>query len=291
MVLRKSIKQKKAERLEEMKKMSRGLKITYIILGVLVMFSLIRAVMLGNYENAFLCVLVLLMFSIPSFVKRQFHLDIPNVLEILVLIYIFAAEILGEIASFFVNISFWDTMLHTTWGFICAALGFSLIDVLNRDDKIKFTISPFYVSAASFCFSMTVGVFWEFFEFGMDRFFGKDMQKDTIINSFNSTLLDPTKSNIPIKVSGITDTAVNGTSLGINGYLDVGLYDTMEDLFVNFLGALVFCIIGYFYIKHRGKGKIAKNFIPTLRTDECEKTTENPVPEITENEEQKTIGT
>ena len=125
----------------------------------------------------------------------------------------------------------------------------------------------------------------------MDRFFGKDMQKDTIINSFNSTLLDPTKSNIPIKVSGITDTAVNGTSLGINGYLDVGLYDTMEDLFVNFLGALVFCIIGYFYIKHRGKGKIAKNFIPTLRTDECEKTTENPVPEITENEEQKTIGT
>lgn len=291
MVLRKSIKQERAERLEEMKKMSRGLKITYIILGVLVMFSLIRAVMLGSYENAFICVLVFLMFSIPSFVKRQFHLDIPNVLEILVLIYIFAAEILGEIASFFVNISFWDTMLHTTWGFICAALGFSLIDFLNRDDKIKFTISPFYVSAASFCFSMTVGVFWEFFEFGMDRFFGKDMQKDTIINSFNSTLLDPTKSNIPIKVSGITDTAVNGTSLGINGYLDVGLYDTMEDLFVNFLGALVFCIIGYFYIKHRGKGKIAKNFIPTLRTDECEKTTENPVPEITENEEQKTIGT
>ena len=193
------------------------------------------------------------MFLIPSFVKRKFHLDIPNVLEILVLIYIFAAEILGEIASFFVNISFWDTMLHTTWGFICAALGFCLIDVLNRDDKIKFAVSPFYVSASAFCFSMTVGVFWEFFEFGMDRFFGKDMQKDTIINSFNSTLLDPTKSNIPIKVSGITDTAVNGTSLGINGYLDIGIYDTMEDLFVNFIGALVFCIIGYFYIKHRVK--------------------------------------
>lgn len=253
-----------------MKKMSRGLKITYIILGTLVMFSLVRAIMLGNYENAFLCLLVFVMFSIPSFVKRKFHLDIPNVLEILVLVYIFAAEILGEIASFFVNISFWDTMLHTTWGFICAALGFCLIDVLNRDDKIKFTVSPFYVSASAFCFSMTVGVFWEFFEFGMDRFFGKDMQKDTIINSFNSTLLDPTKSNIPIKVSGITDTAVNGTSLGINGYLDIGIYDTMEDLFVNFIGALVFCIIGYFYIKHRGKGKIAKNFIPTLRTDDTD---------------------
>lgn len=161
-------------------------------------------------------------------------------------------------------------MLHTTWGFICAALGFCLVDVLNQNEKIKFTLSPFYVSAASFCFSMTVGVFWEFFEFGVDRLLGKDMQKDTIINSFNSTLLDPTKSNIPISVSGITDTAVNGQSLGINGYLDIGLYDTMEDLFVNFLGALVFCIIGYFYIKHRGKGKIAKNFIPTLRIENDE---------------------
>lgn len=269
-VLKKSIRRERAERLDEMKKMSRGLKIAYIILGVLVMASLVRAVMLGNYENAFLCVLVFIMFSIPSFVKRQFHLDIPNVLEIIVLVFIFASEILGEIASFFINIPFWDTMLHTTWGFICAALGFCLVDVLNQDEKIKFTLSPFYVSAASFCFSMTVGVFWEFFEFGVDRLLGKDMQKDTIINSFNSTLLDPTKSNIPISVSGITDTAVNGQSLGINGYLDIGLYDTMEDLFVNFLGALVFCIIGYFYIKHRGKGKIAKNFIPTLRIENDE---------------------
>ena len=269
-VLKKSIRQERAERLDEMKKMSRCLKIAYIILGVLVMASLVRAVMLGNYENAFLCVLVFIMFSIPSFVKRQFHLDIPNVLEIIVLVFIFASEILGEIASFFINIPFWDTMLHTTWGFICAALGFCLVDVLNQDEKIKFTLSPFYVSAASFCFSMTVGVFWEFFEFGVDRLLGKDMQKDTIINSFNSTLLDPTKSNIPISVSGITDTAVNGQSLGINGYLDLGLYDTMEDLFVNFLGALVFCIIGYFYIKHRGKGKIAKNFIPTLRVENNE---------------------
>ncbi len=265
-----NLKQERAERFEEMNKMSRGLKITYIILGVLVMFSLVRAVMLGNYENAFLCLLVFFMFSLPSFVKRKFNLDIPNILEILVLIHIFAAEILGEIASFFINVPFWDTMLHTAWGFICAAFGFSLIDVLNRDNKIKFTISPFYVSAASFCFSMTVGVIWEFFEFGMDRLFGLDMQKDTVISSFNSTLLDPTKSNIPISVSGITDTAVNGQPLGINGYLDIGLYDTMEDLFVNFIGALVFCIIGYFYIKHRGKGKIAKNFIPTLRTDEAE---------------------
>ena len=268
--MKKSIRQERAERLDEMKKMSRCLKIAYIILGVLVMASLVRAVMLGNYENAFLCVLVFIMFSIPSFVKRQFHLDIPNVLEIIVLVFIFASEILGEIASFFINIPFWDTMLHTTWGFICAALGFCLVDVLNQDEKIKFTLSPFYVSAASFCFSMTVGVFWEFFEFGVDRLLGKDMQKDTIINSFNSTLLDPTKSNIPISVSGITDTAVNGQSLGINGYLDIGLYDTMEDLFVNFLGALVFCIIGYFYIKHRGKGKIAKNFIPTLRVENNE---------------------
>ena len=62
--------------------------------------------------------------------------------------------------------------------------------------------------------------------------------------------------------------AVNGTDLGFDGYLDIGLYDTMEDLFVNFIGAVTFSVIGYFYIKHRGKGKLAQAFIPTLSEDE-----------------------
>ena len=120
-----------------------------------------------------------------------------------------------------------------------------------------------YVALVAFCFSMTVGVLWEFFEFGMDRLFLLDMQKDTVVTSITSVMLDPTNKNIPVTIDGITSVAVNGTDLGFNGYLDIGLYDTMADLFVNFIGAVVFSVIGYFYIKRRGKGKIAKAFIPT----------------------------
>ena len=88
-------------------------------------------------------------------------------------------------------------MLHTTNGFLCAAVGFSLIDILNRNAKIKFTLSPVYVALAAFCFSMTIGVLWEFFEFSMDRLFHMDMQKDTIVHTISSVMLDPTNSNIP----------------------------------------------------------------------------------------------
>ena len=114
---------------------------------------------------------------------------------------------------------------------------------------------------------MTVGVLWEFFEFSMDYLFHMDMQKDMIIHSFASVTLDPTNSNIPILVDNITDVAINGKSLGLGGYLDVGLYDTMQDLFVNFVGALTFSVIGYFSAKS-GNNKIAKQFVPVVLPEE-----------------------
>ena len=119
-------------------------------------------------------------------------------------------------------------------------------------------------------FGIELPVLWEFFEFGMDRLFHMDMQKDTIISSITSVMLDPTNRNIPITIDNITSVAVNGQDLGFNGYLDIGLYDTMEDLFVNFIGALTFSVFGYFYIKHRGKGRIAKAFIPTITKNKKE---------------------
>ena len=236
----------------------------YLVLRLIVLASLVSAVIRQEYESAFVCVLVLFLFMLPFFIQKNFGICLPSTLEIIILLFIFAAEILGELQSYFIQYPYWDTMLHTTNGFLCAAVGFSLIDILNRDAKIKFTLSPVYVALAAFCFSMTIGVLWEFFEFGMDRLFHMDMQKDTIVHTISSVMLDPTNSNIPITIDGITSVAVNGRDLGFTGYLDIGLYDTMEDLFVNFIGATVFSVIGYFYLKHRGEGKFAKAFIPTI---------------------------
>ena len=115
---------------------------------------------------------------------------------------------------------------------------------------------------------MTIGVIWEFFECLMDLLFGLDMQKDTIIHTINSITLDPTGGNHPYTIHDITSTVVNGQDLGINGYLDIGLLDTMEDLLVNFIGALVFSVIGFFYVKHRGKGHFVSRFIPRRKKRE-----------------------
>lgn len=240
----------------------------YVVLRLIVVAELVLSILRGEYESAFICLLVLILFILPFFIQQNFGIQLPTTLEIIILLFIFAAEILGELEGYFITYPNWDTMLHTTTGFLSAATGFALIDILNRNSRIKFHLSPIYVALAAFCFSMTVGVLWEFFEFGMDRLFHLDMQKDTVVQSITSVMLDPTNSNTPITIDGIHSVAVNGNDLGFDGYLDIGLYDTMEDLFVNFIGAVTFSVIGYFYIKHRGKGKLARAFIPTLSEQE-----------------------
>lgn len=239
----------------------------YLVLRLIVLATLVSSIIRGEYESAFICLLVLALFLLPFFIQQNFGIELPSTLEIIILLFIFAAEILGELECYFITYPHWDSMLHTTTGFLCAATGFALIDILNRNSRIKFELSPIYVALAAFCFSMTVGVLWEFFEFGMDRLFHMDMQKDTVVQSITSVMLDPTNRNIPITIDGIHSVAVNGQDLGFDGYLDIGLYDTMADLFVNFVGAVVFSTIGYFYIKQRGKGRLARAFIPTITED------------------------
>lgn len=259
----------------------------YFLLRLSVIFVLIAQAFNRNFENVFLCVLTLILFTLPTVLERRLKIDIPNTLEVIILLFIYAAEILGEIQSFYLYIPNWDTMLHTMNGFLCAAIGFSLLDILNRNEKVKFSLSPLYLAIVAFCFSMTVGVLWEFFEAGMDRFFLLDMQKDSIIHNFGSVMLDPTNSNRPVIFQDIVDVIVvqgdgTQTALGLGGYLDTGLWDTMEDLFVNFIGAVAFSIIGYFYVRSRGRGRFASRFIPVIVPDEAappESGKESPSPD------------
>ena len=242
--------------------------IVFSILRILVLVVLVRQIMLANYEGAFFCILTLLLLYVPSWIQVKLRIELPPPLEITIFCFIFAAEILGEVNAFYVVIPGWDTMLHTINGFLAAAVGFSMVMLLNDDDRITFHLSPAFLALVAFCFSMTIGVLWEFFEFGMDFFLGTDMQKDTVIHAIHSVSLDPTLSNKVVTIPDIQDVVINGESLGLGGYLDIGLLDTMEDLFVNFIGAVTFSVIGYFYIKHLGKGKLAQAFIPTLSEDE-----------------------
>ena len=236
--------------------------IVYFTLRILVIVMLVLQLLNRNYENVFFCGLTLLLLVMPSLVQVTFKVELPTTLEIFILVFIFAAEILGEISEFYLVFPFWDTVLHTINGFLAAAIGFSMVDLLNRSEKIVFNLSPLFTAIVAFCFSMTIGVIWEFFEFGMDQLLGYDMQKDTVIHALRSVTLDPEGRNVPYVISNITETVVNGRDLGIGGYLDIGLIDTMQDLIVNFVGASVFSVIGFFFVKNRGKGRIVGRFIP-----------------------------
>ena len=265
------------ELMQNFSKGRRAMSILYIILTCIVLGVLVGQFFSQNYENCFTCILTLILFLIPSFVDRKLKITLPHTLEVIIVLFIFCAEILGEIRAFYLKISWWDTMLHTMNGFLMAAVGVSMVDIFNQSERFKFELSPFFVALVAFCFSMTIGVLWEFFEFTMDAFTLTDMQKDTILNTIATVNLNPNGENNPVVIRGIEDVLVIGKNMTINGspessyafglggYLDIGIYDTMKDLIVNFIGATAFSVIGFFYIKSRGKGTFAQRFIPRIQ--------------------------
>lgn len=243
-------------------KENRNTFLVYTGLRFLVFIVMIMQIFNKNYENVFLCILTLLLMIMPSVIQAAFKVEFPSLLEIIILIFIFAAEILGEISAFYLKFPYWDTILHTLNGFLCAAVGFSLVDIMNRQKRMQFELSPLFTAVVAFCFSMTIGVLWEFFEFGMDCIWRLDMQKDTVVSSISSVLFDPLQSNRPIQMNNIQKIAINGEEIGIQGYLDIGLFDTMYDLIVNFVGAVTFSVMGYFYVKHRSRKSIVGELVP-----------------------------
>ena len=243
----------------------RGLTILYIVLRTLVVVTMVMQFFNGNYNNVFTCVLALVLMMIPSFVERRIKVDVPNTLEVIILLFIFSAEILGEIQEYYLMIPHWDTILHTINGFIMAGIGFSMIDLLNQNKKFSIEMSPAFVALVAFCFSMTIGVLWEFFEYGADLLLHTDMQKDTIITSISSVMLNPEGRNVAMTVP-IQSVVVNGQVWP--GYIDIGLHDTMKDMFVNFVGAVVYSVLGAVYLHGRNKGKFLRRFVLTRMGEE-----------------------
>lgn len=239
----------------------------YMILRSLVIIIGVTQFLCGNYQSSFMCLLTLILLMMPSFMQLTLRVELPTMLEIILLLFIFAAQILGELFEFYILFPYWDTMLHTLNGFLAAAIGFSLVSLLNESDRLVFHLSPMFMAIVAFSFSMTIGVLWEMFEFAMDQWFSFDMQKDTIIQSFSTVVLDPAGGNTPYVITGIQDVAINGESLNLGGYLDIGLIDTMWDLIVNFIGAAVFSVLGAFYVKSKGNS-IISNLIPTKKDED-----------------------
>lgn len=255
------------------KKEKRQLKINiivYLVLRFFVIVCMVEQALKGNWHSVALCFLTLVLFTLPTIASRAFKVKLPTTLEIIVYLFIFAAEILGEIQNFYGIFKHWDTMLHTLNGFLSAAIGFSLIDILNRTERFHIKMTPAFVALVAFCFSMTIGVAWEFFEYTADRYFNLDMQKDRIVQKVTSVELNEENKNDPVIIDNINKTEIysennNKITTIENGYLDIGINDTMKDLIVNFIGALVFSILGFLYIKDRDEYQFIERFVPVMR--------------------------
>lgn len=238
----------------------------YLLMRFLVIVCMILQILRGDLNNALLCLLSLVLLFAPLFIENKFEITLPDGLEIAIYLFIFSAEILGEINNFYGIIPHWDTMLHTINGFLATAVGFSLIDLLNKNSN-GINLSPFYLCLVAFCFSMTIGVLWEFFEYSGDKFLNFDMQKDTIIQKISSVNLNPKGENKVVIIDNIGSTIiydVDGNALQtINGgYLDIGINDTMKDLFVNFIGAIVFSVFAFFSLKNNKDNTFINKFVP-----------------------------
>jgi hypothetical protein len=264
----------RVERLKKECKEHRKTVFLYLFLRATIMAILIYSIVNQSYETAFTCGLALLAFLLPQFIEMNYYIHVPNTLEVILILFVYASLIMGEIGSFYQKIPLWDTALHTTNGFVMAAVGLSLVNLLNRSKKFTFKLSPLYVAMVAFCFSMTTGVLWEFFEYAMDTYVGTDMQKDFVIHTIHSAQLDSNGTGV-ITLSNIQTTRVNGEVLPIDGYLDIGLNDTMKDLFVNFIGAVVLSIFGYLYLTVTGeKHQWIGNLMPTWMDEEQKKEVE-----------------
>ena len=267
----KTSKEKSVKNIQE----NKGKFLLYLLLRALVLVVMIAQIINKNWDNVFLCVFTLVLFMIPSFVDKELHIKMPTTLEVIILLFIFSAEILGEIQEYYLIFDHWDAMLHTINGFLMAAIGFSLIDILNENENFSLSLSPIFVAVFAFCFSMTIGVLWEFFEYGMDKTFNMDMQKDRVVSQISSVNLNEEKKNEAVTIKNIEKTQIYGTVnksptvITIdNGYLDIGINDTMKDLLVNFVGAVVFSILGLLYIKNRDEYKFTEEFMPMVKTEE-----------------------
>ncbi len=175
------------------------------------------------------CLLGIAAIVVPIAMMRRWDVEIPRMMFLLYIGFLYCAIFLGEVRSFYYTVPQWDTVLHTCSGAMLGALGFSMIAIFNNTERIPMNLSPLFVAVFAFCFALALGAVWEIYEFSMDAFFGTNMQKFALDD---------------------------GTPL----VGQAALQDTMKDMIVDTLGALIMSVVGYISLKYK-KGWVEKLMI------------------------------
>jgi len=194
-------------------------RLVIILLQLIMATELVLLVRDGQWLTAVLVALIMLITVAPLIFKERLPVSIPPEFQVLAILFVFASLFLGEVRRFYERFWWWDMGLHAVSGLLLGILGFLLVFVLNENRRINFQLHPRFLALFAFVFAVAVGALWEIFEFAMDRLIGTNMQKPM--------LDDPS-----------------------------GLTDTMWDLIVDALGALVISVFGWWYLKRRERSFI-----------------------------------
>ncbi len=164
------------------------------------------------------CLLGIVVIHLPSILEKQFHFELPTALYLMYILFLYCAIFLGEVRDFYYRVPHWDTILHAMSSVMAGVFGFTVVAMLNRNERIAINMSPFFVALFAFCFAVTLGSLWEIYEYTFDGLLGMNMQKFR-------------------------------TAQGVVLAGHEALGDTMKDIIVDTLGALFASIAGYVSLK------------------------------------------
>lgn len=181
------------------------------VLQLVLAVELLFLIVDRQWLHVFLVLAILAITIMPAILKTRVLARIPSEVQLVVILFVFATLFLGEVRDYYLRFWWWDLALHTTAGLLLGLLGFMIVYILNEDRHVEMHMRPSFLALFAFCFSQSIGAVWEIFEFSMDQAFGMTMQKPM--------LGDPS-----------------------------GLTDTMWDLIVNAIGALVISVAGWRYV-------------------------------------------
>lgn len=219
-----------------MKKAERVLRIVAVAAGELLALGTVIALLSsGQFDRLLLAFGSILLVLVPHFMEKLFRCRINTVVYLFAVLYALG-PMMGHCWKFYYTIPCWDKLLHICGGVMFVIFGMYLFQRLSGGTADLKTAVIF-----ALCFSMAISVVWEFAEYGADQFLGMDMQNDTVVTGITSYLLGPEKGTTGV-IENIQSVTINGTALPVNGYIDIGLHDTMQDMLLEALGALATCL-------------------------------------------------
>lgn len=198
-----------------------------VVLHAIMAVELVGLMAAGQWLNTALVAAILAVALLPIVLRHRLPVRLPPEFQVMAIVFVFAALFLGEVRNYYDRIWWWDLALHASSGLLLGLLGLMMVYALNERPSLELHLAPHFIALFAFVFAVSMGTLWEIFEFGVDRLLGGRMQKPM--------LNDPG-----------------------------GLTDTMWDLIVNTLAALIVALLGWWSIR-RGGPRFVANWIDRFR--------------------------